>query len=222
MLVVKKFGLLFGVLLLVTGCSRDDQGSGGVPISELEVSELEAPVGSGSGRPHLFASEGRVYLSWTEPAGDTLHALRFAVLKGDTWSPARTIAEGSDWFVNWADVPSLVAGADDRLTAHYLAKNGPGPYAYDVRLTQSVDGGRRWRAPVVPHRDGTETEHGFVSLVPWTGGRTAVVWLDGRNTGEHGGHGDHGGGAMTLRFAEIDAEGARSNEAELDERVCDC
>ncbi|MBK8324867.1 MAG: hypothetical protein IPL06_19865 [Betaproteobacteria bacterium] len=49
-------------------------------------------------------------------------------------------------------------------------------------MSQSADGGRTWSTPVTPHRDGTASEHGFVSLVADTGGVLAV-WLDGRKTG---------------------------------------
>ena len=82
----------------------------------------------------------------------------------------------------------------------------------------------RGKKPTTPHRDGTATEHGFVSLVPWTENRTALVWLDGREMA--GGQDDHQGGdhddAMTLRFAALDQDGRLTEEALLDARTCDC
>jgi hypothetical protein len=57
-------------------------------------------------------------------------------------------------------------------------------------------------------------------------GKTFACWLDGRNTkseGNHEIHSDHGhGGAMTLRAASFDSSGHLSDEAELDNRICDC
>ena len=191
----------------------------GRPGAPPTIEPVANPAGPGSGRPGLFAADdGGVYLTWTEPAADSLHALRFAVWEEGGWSEARTVAEGAGWFVNWADFPTL-AVRGDTLTAHYLVRSGASPYAYDVRVTQSMDGGRSWSGALTPHRDGTQTEHGFVSMVPWTSGRTALLWLDGRRTG--GGHGDHAG-AMTLRFAALDSDGRLSEEALLDARVCDC
>ena len=197
--------------LLLAGCM-------GAP-PPLAIESVDNPAGSESGRPNLSAaSDGRVYLTWTEPSGDSLHALRFSVWEEDGWAEARTVAEGAGWFVNWADFPALAARGDT-LTAHYLVRSGASPYAYDVHVKRSADGGRTWSDPLVPHRDGTETEHGFVSMLPWKGGRTALVWLDGRET--DGGHGDPAG-AMTLRFAALGPDGRLADEALLDARTCDC
>ena len=91
-------------------------------------------------------------------------------------------------------------------------------------MTQSADSGATWQETITPHRDGTATEHGFVSLVPWTENRTALVWLDGRDMAD-GSDDHHGGdhaGAMTLRFAALGAGGRLTEEALLDARTCDC
>jgi hypothetical protein len=137
------------------------------------------------------------------------------------------VASGTDWFVNWADFPSVRALGDGVLVAHWLARVGEATYAYGVELAVSRDEGASWSAPIVPHRDGTETEHGFVSLLPVLPDRMGVVWLDGRETGGgeggHDAHEEHGaGGPMTLRFTTIDAEGTLGEEVLLDDRVCDC
>jgi hypothetical protein len=73
---------------------------------------------------------------------------------------------------------------------------------------------------VVPHRDATPTEHGFVSLFPWPGGRVGLVWLDGRKTGGHGAAA--GTAEMALLQTSLDAEGTLGPEVVLDPRVCDC
>lgn len=190
-----------------------------------QVQALDPPAGAGSSAPNLFtAPDGRVYLSWVETSAEKRHALRFSVLSGKGWSEPRTIAAGSDWFVNWADFPSIVALADGSLAAHWLVKNGDGTYAYDVHISRSFDKGKTWAKSIVPHTDGTQTEHGFVSLL---GGRDRLMafWLDGRKfkpqTGEHSGHGHGPGGEMTLRYAEVTG-GRVERETELDARVCEC
>jgi hypothetical protein len=184
---------------------------------------LEAPAGAGALYPRLHSDAGGgLWLSWLEPRGDG-HALRYSSLGEEGWSLPREVAEGSDWFVNWADFPSVAHLGDGRLAAHWLRKLQGGPYAYEVRMSVSTDGGETWSAPVPPHADATATEHGFVSLYPSAGGAGAV-WLDGRHTSggghDHGQH--HGHGAMTLRAGGLDWSGAPLPEYELDARVCDC
>jgi len=188
-----------------------------------QVRELPSPAGPGSAQPNLaVAADGRVYLSWIERLGEDRFALRFAVRDGDRWTAPRTIAEGSNWFVNWADFPSMLALPDGSLAAHWLVRTGDGTYAYQVNVARSFDQGETWGEPLVPHRDGTQTEHGFVSLLATPEGELAAVWLDGRETTPAAADPDHGGGEMTLRFAKMRRDGTLSDEALLDARVCDC
>jgi hypothetical protein len=188
-----------------------------------QVRELPSPAGSGSGQPNLaVAADGRVYLSWIERLGDSHSSLRFSVKDADGWSSPRVIAEGSNWFINWADFPSLLALPDGSLAAHWLVRSGSGSYAYDVNIARSFDGGITWGEPIVPHRDGTATEHGFVSMFAAPNGGLAAVWLDGRETKPEAGAHERGGDKMTLRYATMARDGALADEAVLDARVCDC
>lgn len=192
----------------------------------LSIKELSNPAGVGSAEPNLFVGyNGQVYLSWIEAIEHGDHALKFAVYQENTWSKPKTIAQGDNWFVNWADFPSLVAFEDGSIAAHWLSKSGKSTYAYNVNVAFSQDRGKNWGEAIIPHRDGTQTEHGFISMLPWQDGRLFAVWLDGRNFAK-GGNGHDGHNAptnqMTLRFALIDNNGQLSNEIALDERVCDC
>jgi hypothetical protein len=146
-----------------------------------QVREQPAPAGRGSGQPNLAVSrDGRVHLSWIERLGEGRFSLRFSTMEKGGWSAPQSIAEGANWFVNWADFPSMVALPDGSLAAHWLVKSGPGTYAYDVNISRSFDGGKTWGKPFVPHRDGTQTEHGFVSMFAAKDGSLAAIWLDGR------------------------------------------
>jgi hypothetical protein len=225
------------VLLTAVTVSGCDTGGAGPALSRatptpppagpaLEVRESESPSGPDSREPELFSTaDGRVILSWVEKVGVKRHALRFAVRDAARWSEARTASEGDNWFVNWADFPSVIALPDGSLAAHWLVKSGPGTYAYDVNISRSKDGGKTWGKPVVPHTDGTQTEHGFVSLIPLQDGRLGVVWVDGRATKDvKEGHDENVPlpVSMALRYAAVDAEGRLSDEAVLDERICEC
>jgi hypothetical protein len=199
------------------------------PDSSLTLQEMDSPAAPSSGQPNLYTdARGRTFMSWIEPVGENRHALRFAMRSGGKWSEPRTIAEGSDWQVNWANFPSIIALPDGTLAAHWLVKNGAGAHTCDVKISRSIDGGKTWSKPLTPHRDGTPTEHGFVSMMAIGGARAGAVWLDGRKFKSKEGEGAHTGhhgsldNEMTLRYATIGANGQLSEEAELDARVCDC
>lgn len=208
-----------------TGSSRDASNSVAVEDVALNIRSADSPTDGDSREPELNATpDGRITLSWVERIGDKRYALRMAIRDVNGWGESRTIAEGENWFVNWADFPSVIALQDGSLAAHWLVKSGTGTYAYNVNISRSKDGGKTWTKPLVPHRDNTQTEHGFVSLIPLSDGRLGAVWLDGRNMKDtkHDDEEAPASESMTLRYTAIDAEGNLSEEAQLDERVCEC
>lgn len=212
------------LVLAACGVERADTAAGGIEADGASaIRPLAPPAAPGSGEPNLTVGpDGRVYLSWIEPAADSSHALRFSVLEGDRWSEPRTVASGRDWFVNWADFPSMAVLPGNRLAAHWLQKSGRSTYAYDVRVAISPDGGVSWTESVVPHTDGTQTEHGFVSMWPAGADSVGLVWLDGRKTGAAG-HGEHHAASeMTLRYTTVGMDGRAAPDREVDGRVCDC
>lgn len=181
------------------------------------VVPLDSPAGPGSGEPHLVASEGQLYLSWLEPFTGG-HALKFSRWNGERWTPPRAIVTSGSMFVNWADFPSLLALSDGSLVAHWPEKGGKGVYEYNVMISSSTDGGQSWTEPVSPHRDGTLSEHGFVSLIDLGEGRFGAVWLDGRQFKAGAKDLEN---EMSLRFARYE-KGGFQTEVLLDKRVCDC
>ena len=182
---------------------------------------LRSPTGANSAQPQLSVSSRGVLLSWMERTGD-LATLKFSARTATGWSEARTVASGRDWFVNWADVPSVMRLPSGTIVAHWLQKSGPDTYAYDVRLSYSTDEGTTWSPSFIPHHDGTKTEHGFASLFP-IGDGLGLIWLDGRNMKPTAGHDDHGGGgAMTVHYARFDRNWKQVEESAVDARVCEC
>lgn len=214
---------------VLAACGPDAPGEDGKPAARAGsagpvrgVRAIDPPAGPGSGQPRLTVGPaGRVLLSWLQPvSGGHGHELVFSELADGSWGSPRLVARGEDFFVNWADLPAVVATGGDSLAAHWLEKTGPGPYAYGIRIAFSADGGRSWSAPVIPHRDGTQTEHGFVSLLPSASGGVRAVWLDGRRLAD--GAASAPDPAMTLRSATVRPGGAIRSSALLDARVCDC
>ncbi len=182
------------------------------------LTELPSPAGAGAAEPFVSAANDALLLSWMEPiAGTSQVAIRFSRLQHQTWSAPRTIAARDDFFVNWADFPSIVEDAGGVLYAHWLQKSSKGSYSYDVYMTTSKDEGATWRKPFLLNRDGKRNEHGFVSLAPLPKGGIGATWLDGRNMPEGKEEGE-----MTLRYATVDAGGTIRGEVQLDDRTCEC
>ena len=172
----------------------------------------------------MSVSARGVLLSWIERTG-TQASLKFAERTSVGWSETRTVASGDDWFVNWADVPSVVRLDDGTLAAHWLQMSGAETYAYDVRLSYSKDDGRTWSTSFTPHHDGTKREHGFASLFQMPGAGLGLIWLDGRAMASAAGHDAHGGtsgGAMSVRFGTFDTNWKQTSEMPVDLRVCEC
>ncbi len=155
--------------------------------------------------------DNQLVLSWMERDAKSA-VLRYASLIDDEFAAARDVTTESRMFVNWADLPSVTALSDDHWLAHWLRYSADKTYSYDVVVSQSFDGGGTWSETIPAHTDGTQTEHGFVSVLPDEDG-ALLVWLDGRNTPES---------SMSLRSAVITPESTRSSEQEIDASVCDC
>lgn len=194
---------------------------------EAEQSNAEAvrvmPIGAAAGSmgPNLIAGpDGSIVLSWIEPDGEG-HALRYSSLQDAGWTDPRTVTSGDNWFVNWADFPSVVPVSETLWGAHWLVSQEAGGYAYDIHTAMSADGGNTWSESTIPHNDGTDTEHGFVSLFGDSGG-LGLVWLDGRKMVNEYDETDKRASGMTLRSGTLGQDLLPYKEVLVDDLVCDC
>jgi hypothetical protein len=194
-------------------------GSDSLAQPQWTLIQTPSPAGTGSSLPQMTVSSRGTLLSWVERSGEAA-TLKYSEWKGGAWTAARIVASGHDWFVNWADVPSVIRLADGSLYGHWLQKSGQDTYAYDVRLARSNDDGKTWSPSFTPHTDGTKTEHGFASLFQMPGAGLGLLWLDGRAM--KAGHGEHDGGPMSLRGAIFNRDGKLLSESAVDLRVCEC
>ena len=193
------------------------------PPAPVTVQDIPFPGGEGTSLPSLSSDGNQLLLSWVATPTDSGAQFQFARLGEDgTWSSPEQIAEGSNWFVNWADYPALVQNKGS-LLAYHLQKSSLGKYSYDVLLHALPKGQTTWLGGLPLHRDSTQTEHGFVSAAAYTDSTFLVSWLDGRNTGG-GGHEGHDGhsGAMSIRAAEVSLQGQVIWDTLLDAKTCDC
>ena len=203
---------LAALLLLAVACSPADDRF------RLALGSVEFSGPPGSAEPNLFGTtDGRVLMSWHEPTESEGHMLRVAVRTEEGWSEPKTVAENREFFVNWADFPSVVEQADGAWVVHWLEKVARAPYAYHIMLSRSTDDGESWSEPHRAHHDISPTEHGFVSMIPLPEGGVSMLFLDGRNTDGH-----LASGEMSLRYSTVKGNGELGGELLVDERVCDC
>ena len=183
-----------------------------VSTADVRLERLPFTTQADAGQPNVAVDpRGGFIVTWQE-RGSGGASLSYALLDRNGRETRRgRIASGANWVINWADFPSLAVLANGDWVTHYFEKSEGSPHAYDIRLVRSTDRGATWSKPVTPHRDGTASEHGFVSLVPLERDRVLIAWLDGRHTaGAHGGR-------MTLRSAVLSRAGELGEERELDE-----
>jgi len=214
---------IVAAVIIVTACVSPacTRATPAPPVDwTLTLQTVATPAADASAQPQLTASKDGVILSWLESAGSQT-ALKYSERTDTGWSESHMVAAGSDFFVNYADVPSVVRLADRTLVAHWLREHKAPAPGYDLRLSRSTDEGKTWSAPFSPHHDGTNTEHGFASLFD-TGAGLGMVWLDGRAMKPGTGPDDDGTGDMGLREAHFDRDLKQLSEAAVALRVCEC
>ena len=185
----------------------------------VTVQRVASPAGENSSEPQLSVSERGILLSWIERVGTTTF-LKFAEQTASGWTAPMTAASGPDWFLSYADVPSVMRMADGTLVAQWGENIPEGYDAYNLQLSYSTDDGETWAPPFMPHDDGTATQHGFPSLIEMAAGNLGVIWLDGRNSFFD--FEDPETGTMMLRFASFDTNWTQTADVEIDHRVCEC
>jgi hypothetical protein len=131
-----------------------------------------------------------------------------------------TAASGPEWFLSYADVPSVMRMADGTLVAQWLETTDNFLEAYNLLLSYSTDDGETWAPSFMPHHDGTTSQHGFASFVEMPGDELGIVWLDGRNSAFD--FDDPETGTMELRFTSFDANWTQTADVEIDHRACEC
>jgi hypothetical protein len=189
------------------------------PAWNVTVEPLDVPAGTRSVEPQLTASSRGVLLSWVERT-DKSASLKFVERTPGGWSDARTVASGSDWFLSYADMPTVQRLRDGTLVANWYLATNPLAEGYDILLAYSKDEGRTWSRPFKPHRDKTKTQHGFVSMFEPPAGGLGLVWLDARD--QENNTTDPEGGVVSLYAATFDAGWKQIGESLVDPRVCEC
>ncbi len=205
---MKRYVIALSLLSLFS-CSSND----------IVIEEISFLYDNNNAQPSLVSNNGNLSLTWISSDKDMNASLNFRQFKNEVWTNPLSLANGSDWFVNWADFPTHAISGDQVLSS-YLKKSASGTYTYDVFLSLHKLSGEKVKEDFILNTDGFKAEHGFVSITSNDSDGFLITWLDGRNTVEKDENDNHK--PMTIRFAEITNSGDIINETELDSSVCDC
>ena len=133
----------FVIILAISACGPPNPAEW-----TIAVQPVGSPAGPNSSEPQLAVSERGVLVSWIERTGQTT-TLKFAERTSSGWTRATTVASGTDWFLSYADVPSVMRKRDGTLVAQWLRETDPRREAYDlmlsIRRTTGKSGLRRFR-----------------------------------------------------------------------------
>ena len=169
----------------------------------------------GSAYPNICETDRGFIMIWYE---GNKHIV-MSEFTGEKWTPKDTVVSSEHFFKNWADLPQIYYVGGDTIALSWLEMSGERTYDYDIKVVMSVDRGKTWSDPVIPHRDGIKGEHGFVSFFKYLG-ETGIIWLDSRAmmTSDH----SLSSGGMRLYASTIDPNGNLGPEIMLDDMVCEC
>ncbi len=211
--------LLVTTAILLLSCGQSSAPIPSTKPSSVEtVREIPSPAGMESAQPNLaIGPDGKMYLSWIENTENGVPVLKFASGKDDKWSDAQTVVKGEDVVVNYADFPSMLPLGGGVLAAHWMTSIR-GTDGYRINVAFSRDEGKTWGKPVVPHRDHTTQEHGFVSMTPMPDGGIGTIWLDSRKLKGP----DDDSGNVAMMFTTVSQDGKLGPETIIDGRVCEC
>jgi hypothetical protein len=199
---VKIQSILLGALLAMPAFSQT-----------FSATPLANPAGPGSLQPNWsVAPDGAAVFSWIEPSQGSAFALRYAVRRGATWSPATTIAANRHFFHHPAEMPEVIALPGGHWFAHWVESPGGDSDAEYVFVSSSTDGAH-WSMPLQAHHDRSPVQHGLASMIANPDGGGSIFWLEALK-GEDA--------PVALKRTIVDAAGKEVREEQIDGDVCGC
>lgn len=215
-LAFKSFYSYCSIIFIVFNLSWAVSGCQILSSTSQQSRFIETPAAIGSQFPYLSSlPDGSMLMSWVE-AQSNYHVLKFAIYQQDRWIRLGAAAQGSEWYVNWADYPAVVAIDNAFWVAHWRVKSKTGQtYDYDVFFSISVDAGATWSKPQKPYQEDIPAAHGFVSVFPALG-EAGMVWLDGREVAKKISD------RFSLRYTLIHRDGRVELDQVIDDNTCTC
>ncbi|MEX2574436.1 MAG: hypothetical protein WD317_09070 [Balneolaceae bacterium] len=183
------------------------------------------PAGNGSRFPSLSAEEdGSFYMSWLTRIEEEIFALEYASFSDGSWQNPQTVHVGNDFFVSWADFPSVATFAGDPVAFQWARKPETDSRDYSVQISFPGEELRHWNHVPLP-ASGTASEQGFVTMLPLGRDRVLVTWMEGNQLHNSDTDSDTDTGAeeeTALHSAVIHADASIEHERVIDRAACNC
>ncbi len=201
-------------LSLALACALAGCNAGGVPLVPTESARRElahpgAPHAAHVTDPALaLAPDGTPHVSWIREDDSGRHVQSIA-LHADAAAPVR-VDPKTQPVASGHQAPGLAIGADGRIHVSWASpRRDPGapPFASDLVLATSPDGGRSFAAPLRLNED-RPGSRGFESLGIDARGAVIAAWIEP-------------GQRAVTRAARV-VNGAVVERADLGERTCPC
>jgi len=179
----------------------------------FSATSLANPAGPGSLQPNWsVAPDGAAVFSWIEPSQGDAFALRYAVRRGGSWTPAVTIAANRHFFHHPAEMPEVLALAGGHWLAHWVESPGGDSDAEYIYVSSSTDG-TRWTTPLAAHHDHSPVQHGLASMIANQDGGASIFWLEALKGEDN---------PVALKRTLVDASGKEIREEQIQPDVCGC
>lgn len=167
----------------LSGCNSRRASS----IRQSNWRELSVPARSGSFSPRVSGrSDGRLILSWLEPADKNIASLRFSILGNGGWSEPATVAEGRPFSRDRAAAPGIIGLSSKNLIAYWSQRVPSGEHErneIELYMATSTDDGGHWTEPALVNRAAAQPgeDNGYASAAELNETDATLIWLDGRN-----------------------------------------
>jgi hypothetical protein len=161
---------------------------------------------------------GRIALAWLEEDHQGIRTVRYArsAAPGEPVGPSVRV-NGADEVPYWRqESPTLVVHVDEVYVtwARSHPKAGPQqPFATELRLSRSTDGGRTFQPSIVVNDDPGVIQHSFDALHRAPDGRLHLSWIDGREGRKEPG---------TFVARSMDRGATVTKNLKVDDNTCVC
>jgi len=180
-------GLIFAVLLVLSGCKQTSLDAHGVQMSPRVGQPVLVSSGhSEAAEPAIaVAPDGSVYVVWVNHGPNSKSDVMIARFNSEReiqGHPVR-VNEQPGRATAWRGDPPTIAVAPDQTvfvgwTASVESESG---HTTDIYLSSSRDHGQTFGPAVKVNDDAKPAVHGMHSLAVGSDGRVYVAWLDERN-----------------------------------------